>query len=172
LYGRTRNGSGGWKRIHFLFDSLFRVLEGNYTLGNFIYISQVLSMILAEVYYREKIHTTQEQNKHVTDVIRYMHKHLYENLTLEKIVEEFDLSKSYLNAIFQKYTQHAPMDFFINLKMKRACRMLRTTDFYVYEVAQKMGYTDQYYFSRIFKKIVGMSPKEYKNSDTYHASDV
>lgn len=75
-------------------------------------------MILAEVYYREKIHTTQEQNKHVTDVIRYMYKHLYENLTLEKIVEEFDLSKSYLNAIFQKYTQHAPMDFFINLKMK------------------------------------------------------
>lgn len=160
------------ERMHFLFDSLFRVLEGNYTLGNFIYISQVLSMILAEVYYREKIHTTQEQNKHVTDVIRYMYKHLYENLTLEKIVEEFDLSKSYLNAIFQKYTQHAPMDFFINLKMKRACRMLRTTDFYVYEVAQKMGYTDQYYFSRIFKKIVGMSPKEYKNSDTYHASDV
>lgn len=106
----------------------------------------------------------------MTDVIRYMYKHLYENLTLEKIVEEFDLSKSYLNAIFQKYTQHAPMDFFINLKMKWACRMLRTTDFYVYEVAQKMGYADQYYFSRIFKKIVGMSPKEYKNSDTYHYS--
>lgn len=46
------------ERMHFLFDSLFRVLEGNYTLGNFIYISQVLAMILAEIYHREKIHTT------------------------------------------------------------------------------------------------------------------
>ena len=78
------------------------------------------------------------------------------------------MSKSYLNAIFQRYTQHAPMDFFLHLKMKRACRMLRTTDYYVYEVAQKMGYTDQYYFSRIFKRIVGMSPKEYKRSDRYY----
>lgn len=68
-----------WDLIrHFVFDSLFRVLEGNYTLGNFIYMSQVLSMILAEVYYREKIHTTQEQNKHVTDVIRYMYKQMHQ----------------------------------------------------------------------------------------------
>lgn len=159
------------ERMHFLFDLLFRVLEGNYTLGNFIYISQVLSVILAEIYDREKGHTTREQNKHVTAVVRYMYKHLYENLTLEEVTEEFGLSKSYLNAIFQKYTGHAPMDFFIHLKMKRACRMLRTTEYYVYEVAQRLGYADQYYFSRVFKKVVGMSPKEYKNSDTYYYTE-
>lgn len=158
-------------RMQFLFNLLFRVLEGNYTLGNFIYISQVLSLILAETYDREKHNTTLEQNKHVTNVVRYMYKHLEENLTLEEIVEEFELSKSYLNAIFQKYTQHAPMDFFINLKMKKACRLLRTTDLYIYEVAQKMGYVDQYYFSRIFKKVVGMSPKEYRNSEYFHYKD-
>lgn len=155
-------------RMHFLFDLLFRVLEGNYTLGNFIYISQVLSLILAETYDREKGNTTLEQNKHVTNVVKYMYQHLNENLTLEQIVQEFELSKSYLNAVFQKYTQHAPMDFFINLKMKRACEMLRSTDVYVYEVAQALGYTDQYYFSRIFKRVVGMSPREYKNSEYFH----
>lgn len=41
-------------RMQYLFELLFRVLEGNYTLGNFIYISQVLSLILAETYNREK----------------------------------------------------------------------------------------------------------------------
>lgn len=155
-------------RMQFLFELLIRVLESNYTLGNFIYISQVLGMILAETYYREKHHTTQEQNKHVTNVIRYMYKHLEENMTLEQIAQEFQLSKSYLNAIFQKYTQHAPMDFFISLKMKRACQLLRASDCYIYEVAQRLGYSDQYYFSRIFKKIVGMSPKEYRESDAIH----
>lgn len=155
-------------RMHFLFDLLFRVLEGNYTLGNFIYLSQVLSLILAEIYDREKADTTQEQNRHVTNVVRYMYRHLHENLTLEQITEEFELSKSYLNAVFQKYTQHAPMDFFMNLKMKEARRLLKTTDQYVYEIAQSLGYTDQYYFSRIFKRIVGMSPKQYRHSDDFH----
>lgn len=162
------NSENAKNRMHFLFDLLFRVLDGNYTLGNFIYISQVLSLILAETYSREKVNTTLEQNKHVTNVIRYMSKHLEENLSLEDIVEESGLSKSYLNAIFQKYTQHAPMDFFINLKMKRACRLLRITDSYIYEVAQQLGYSDQYYFSRIFKKVVGMSPREYKHNDSIH----
>lgn len=95
--------------MQFLSELLFRVLESNYTLGNFIYISQILEMILSETYYREKHNTTLEQNKHVTNVIRYMYKHLNENLTLEQVVDEFELSKSYLNAIFQKYSQHAPM---------------------------------------------------------------
>lgn len=165
------NSPNSTNRMHFLFDLLFRVLEGNYTLGNFIYISQVLQLILAETYNREKHNTTMEQNKHVTNVVRYMYKHIDENLTLESVVREFELSKSYLNLIFKKYTQHAPMDFFINIKMKRACHLLRTTDMYVYEVAQKLGFADQYYFSRIFKKVVGIPPKEYKNSDYFHFKD-
>lgn len=151
-------------RMMFLFEQLFRVLEGNYTLGNFIYISQVLSLILAETYYREKPHSTQVQNKLVTNVVRYMYKHLDSNLTLEALAREFDLSKSYLCAIFQEYTQHSPMDFYIRLKMKEACKLLRQSNTYIYEVGQRLGYSDPYYFSRIFKKIIGVSPKEYKSS--------
>lgn len=158
-------------RMLFLFELLFRVLEGSYTLGNFIYISQVLSLILAETYNREKHGSSMEQNKHVTDVIRYMQSHLDKNLTLEQLAETFDLSKSYLNAIFKKHTQHAPMDFYTNLKMKEACKLLKVTDLYIYEIAQRLGYKDQYYFSRIFKKVVGISPKEYKHSDYYHYKD-
>ena len=80
------NSQNATNRIQFLFELLFRVLESNYTLGNFIYISQVLEMILSETYHREKHNTTLEQNKHVTNVIRYMYKHLDENLTLEQVV--------------------------------------------------------------------------------------
>ncbi|PXX52019.1 AraC family transcriptional regulator [Hungatella effluvii] len=148
-----------------LFDLLFRSLEGNYTLGNFIYISQVLALILAETYYREKNYNQQEQNIHVTNVVRYMYQHIYENLTLEQLTEVFELSKSYLNLIFKKYTNHTPMDFYLNLKMKEACKMLRSSNMYIYEIGLILGYKDQYYFSRIFKKIIGVSPKEYKYSE-------
>ena len=154
-------------RILFLFELLFSVVEGNYTLGNFQYISHVLQLILSETYQREKHNSTQLQNKYITNIVRYMYRHLSENLTLEQIAGKLDLSKSYPNAIFQKYTKHAPLDFFIKLKMKEACKMLRLSEVYIYEVAQKLGYKDPYYFSRTFKKIIGMSPKEYKNSEFY-----
>lgn len=155
-------------RMMFLFELLFRVLEGNYTLGNFIYISQVLSLLLAEIYHREKKNSTKEQNRHITKVIRYMYRNICRTLTLEQISQEFNLSKSYLNAIFQRYTRHSPMDFFIDLKMKEACKLLRSSQLHIYEVAQELGYADPYYFSRLFKKVVGISPREYQNSEYFH----
>lgn len=152
-------------RMTVLFNLLFRVLERNYTLGNFIYISQVLSLILSEVYFREKVDESTSQNRHVTMVIRFMYQNLAKGLTLEDISEEVQLSKSYLNSIFKQQTGHSPVEFFIHLKMQEACKLLKSTDMYIYEVSSRLGYDDQYYFSRIFKKVVGMSPKEYKNGD-------
>jgi AraC-type DNA-binding domain-containing proteins len=162
------NSGHASNRVMFLFDLLFRALERNYTLGNFIYISQVLSLILAEVFFREKEEEISKQNKHITTIIRYMYRHVMENITLTDISQELDLSKSYINAIFKKYAKRAPIDFFINLKMQEACKLLKSTDMYINEVGVRLGYDDQYYFSRIFKKVVGMSPKEYRNGESFH----
>lgn len=156
-------------RMMVLFNLLFRVLERNYTIGNFIYISQVLSLILSEIYFREKVDESSVQDRHVTMVIRYMCQHLRENLTLEEISEEVQLSKSYLNAVFKAQTGKSPVEFFIHLKMQEACKLLKSTDYYIYEVSSELGYTDQYYFSRIFKKVVGVSPKDYKNGDYFYS---
>lgn len=155
-------------RVMVLFKLLFRVLEKNYTLGNFIYISQVLSLILSEIYFRERVDESAVQDRHVTYVIRYMYQNLYRNLTLQEIADEVELSKSYLNAIFKAQTGRAPVEFFIHLKMQEACKLLKSTDMYVYEVSRELGYEDQYYFSRIFKKVVGVSPKDYKNGDYFY----
>lgn len=155
-------------QMNYLFDQLFRVLDGSYSLGNFIYLSQILSVILSEAYHREQENGMVEQNKHVTNIIKYMHQHIGENLSMERICEEVKLSKSYVNAIFFKCTKHAPMEFFTDLKMREACRMLRSTNLYVYEIAQQLGYKDPYYFSRLFKKVVGISPKEYKNDSLFY----
>jgi len=152
-------------RIMTLFQILFRALERNYTQGNFIYISQVLSLILSEIYFREKADEVSKQNKHVTTVIRYMYRHIHENLRLEDLSREFDLSKSYINAIFKKYANRAPIDFFINLKMQEACKLLKSTDLYIGEISSMLGYEDPYYFSRIFKKVTGVSPREYKRGE-------
>ncbi len=149
-------------RMLFLFESLYQVLQSNYTIGNFIYITQVLSMILAETYYAEKEDSTLSQNKMVTNVIRYMYQHLNKLLSLDGVCQEFRVSKSYMNVIFREYTKETPMNFFIKMKMKEACKLFKSTDMLIYEVAGQLGYKDPYYFSRLFKKIVGVSPQKYK----------
>lgn len=152
-------------RMIYLFELLFKVLEDNYTLGNFIYISNCLQVILTETYYRQNFSSMETQNKQATVLIRYMYKNLNKNLTLEDLSLEFKLSKSYINLVFKESTGYSPIEFFNDLKMKRACRLLRTTDKYIYEIAFEMGYKDQYYFSRIFTKTIGVSPKTYRKSN-------
>lgn len=155
--GQTTN------RMMYLFNLLFHVLDEPYCLGNFAYMAQVLSLILSETYMKVCAGNLSGQNVHVSNIIRYMNEHLEENLTLNDLVKRFGLSKSYLNAIFHKYTKQPPIDLFVSLKMTEACKLLHSTDMYIYEVAQAVGYKDQYYFSRIFKKVVGISPTEYRS---------
>ena len=95
-----------------LFKLLFRVLERNYTLGNFIYISQVLALILSEIYFREKMDESTTSDRHVTQVVRYMYQNLNKNLTLSDISREVELSKSYLNAIFKAQTENLRWNFY------------------------------------------------------------
>jgi AraC-like DNA-binding protein len=55
------------------------------------------------------------------------------------------------------------MDYFIHLKIQNACKLLYLTDMTVREVSFELGYDDPYYFSRLFKKVMGISPMQYRN---------
>ena len=84
---------------------------------------------------------------------------------MEEIALEAQLSKSYVNHIFNEYAQKSPIDFLIHIKMQEACKLLKSIDSRVSEVANQVGYDDPYYFSRIFKKVIGVSPRDYKNGN-------
>ena len=102
------------------------------------------------------------KSQYLNRVITYMKDHLQENLTLTRIAREAGLSESYLNAVFKECVKCAPMDDYINMKMEQACYLLCNTDMHIYQVAQYLGYDNQYYFSRAFKKVLGVPPKKYK----------
>ena len=102
------------------------------------------------------------KSQYLNRVITYMRDHLQENLTLTRIAREAGLSESYLNAVFKECVKCAPMDYYINMKMDKACYLLCNTDMHIYQVAQYLGYDNQYYFSRAFKKVLGVHPKKYK----------
>lgn len=83
-------------------------------------------------------------------------------LNLRSLSEELNISGSYLSTIFKKETGLTLTDHIANRRVDRAMELLRTTRLQVQTVAQHCGIVDVHYFSRIFKRITGQTPREYR----------
>lgn len=98
----------------------------------------------------------------ITASILYMKENLSNKLSVEEIARRFNLSTSYFSTVFKKNTGMSPIDYFIQLKIQRACQLLYIDDSKIKKIAADLGYDDPYYFSRAFKKCMGISPEQYK----------
>jgi AraC-like DNA-binding protein len=92
-----------------------------------------------------------------------MLEHLTERMQVSRLASLINVSSSYYFALFKKETGYAPIDFFIHLRMRRACLLLETTTLSVKEIADALGYDDAFYFSRLFKSVTSMAPTDYRS---------
>lgn len=99
----------------------------------------------------------------VDEAIQYMQENLHMNLSLQDLCNFSHYSPSRFSNLFRQKTGYAPIDYFIQLKMQKASQLLDFTDRSIKEVAASFGFDDPYYFSRRFRKVVGMSPKNYRS---------
>lgn len=97
----------------------------------------------------------------VETVIHYMAEYYPEPIHLEQLADILQISSSYLGSIFKEVTGKSPIDYLINIRINKAKELLRD-GYMVTETAQKVGFGDVFYFSKCFKKQVGMSPTDYK----------
>jgi AraC-like DNA-binding protein len=93
-----------------------------------------------------------------------MKENLQENLTLDELARKACVSASYLSALFKQKTHYSPMHLYTSLKIQRASQLLRVSKMPIKQIAEEMGYTDQYSFSRSFKQIMGTSPKKFREN--------
>lgn len=97
----------------------------------------------------------------IPKIISYIENHYTEPLSLKLIANTFQLSSSYLSTLFNKYTGTNFSDYVNQIKINHAKELLQNNSITLQELAEILGYTDPYYFSRVFKKIEGMSVREY-----------
>ncbi|WP_177181370.1 AraC family transcriptional regulator [Halanaerobium salsuginis] len=146
-----------------LFRQLSTTFENGFTINNLIYASQLLGHLLALIYYPPvKLTKKLNENSYVEQTINYFQTHLDQTITLKKLADYNNLSASHLSRIFKEETGYSPIDFFIHLKIKKACQLLDMTNLSIKAIAARLGYSDQYYFSRIFKKIMNLPPSKYR----------
>lgn len=98
----------------------------------------------------------------INQALNYIKYHYMEKISLDDVADEMNISKHYLSSIFKKETGEN-MSLYINkLRIEKAKQLLLESDIKIKEVFEKVGYSDQQYFSKVFKKITGKTVVEYK----------
>ena len=103
------------------------------------------------------------QDKYLARACEIIRSRYQEDLTLKNVADELNISDSYLGKLFKTKTSYTFLEVLTLYRIKGAVDLLKNTDLKVYEIAYAIGYGDAKYFSKVFRKIVGIKPMEFKN---------
>lgn len=150
-----------------LFEEIFRTLEMGYSRENMQYACSVFHHYLGTLHniqqYRNAAKKQDGQVDAVTASIHYMQENIEKKLTLEELAAYTGYCPSHYCVLFGKRTGYTPLAYFNQLKIQKACSLLDFTEMKINQICYKIGMDDTFYFSRLFSKIMGMSPREYRN---------
>jgi len=149
-----------------LFDDIYGNLERGYGNENVCYASMCLWHYLSSFLYNDKFNLSEKkdfkQDTIIEPSINFMQKHLSQMLRLSDLAESVNVSTPHYSYLFRQKTGFAPIEYFNQLKVQKACQYLLFTDLRIKEIAEQLGIEDPYYFSRMFTRLMGLSPKEYR----------
>jgi AraC-like DNA-binding protein len=91
-----------------------------------------------------------------------MLENLKNKLSLKQLAKEVKLSDSYFSRLFLRRTGFPPIEYFNQLRIQHSCRLLDNKMLSIADVAREVGFDDQFYFSRLFRKVMNQSPREYR----------
>ncbi len=109
-------------------------------------------------------HSLEKYSASVRDCLNYIDFHYMEPLSLEGLASRFSVNKNYLSGRFHKESGMTVTDYINQIRIKRAVALMSSTSASMQDIAVQCGFEDANYFSRIFKKIHGETPREYRKS--------
>ena len=138
--------------------SIWSTRDTGYLLKCRSLISDILYMMIRE-------NTESPVQNPYADKLDALKLHIAKNYTktfsINELAEITGISPSYFRMLFKKHTGYSAIQYQNRIKINKACDMLKSRTFNITEIAYAVGYSDVYYFSRIFKKTMGISPSEY-----------
>ena len=146
------------------FETLIETRKTGYSRRSFVHASNLLRQMLA--YLSAVAPAVQAKTQHNMDldgIHALMEEKLHGQLELATLAQHANLSKYHFSNKYKALTGHSPIQHFLHLKMERACYLLDISGISIKDVSRTLGYEDSYYFSRLFKKIIGVAPRQYRN---------
>lgn len=105
---------------------------------------------------------SQAHRQVVPEILTFIHAHVDQALTVKTLETQFNISARHLVRVFRKEVGQSPKAYILSAKLAEAKRLLTMTDQTISHVARHVGFTDPYYFSRLFQEKVGRSPSEFR----------
>lgn len=138
-----------------------------------IHLTTRLGALLLILYKNEKPNALMDHTEMVVrDIVHFLKSNVNRSLSSKEISDHMHLSYQYLCAIFKRKNQVSILVYHTNLRIAEACRLLRETRLNISEVSDSIGYSNPFYFSNVFKKIIGKSPRNYLDDITRHGDAV
>lgn len=123
------------------------------------WLFQILSNIFREII-DKKIGCPDD---HLNLIINYIEMNYHKGISLEDVANYVNLNSSYLSKLFKEQYNINISTYITNRKMERAKELLENSDMSVLNIAMELSYNESNYFSKVFKKVVGMTPSQFKN---------
>ena len=129
------------------------------------------NILLAEAFFREiLIIASNELNenryqKKLNDILEYINHNYHENLTLSTLSKTFSVSDSYIARMFKTRLGMTPSEYINTVRIESACNLLLNSKMKIGDIAYKTGFYSPYYFSRVFKKIHGITPGGFRKNE-------
>jgi len=98
----------------------------------------------------------------ISEIKQYIGNHYHENISLASLSNLFFINLHYLSQLFKEKTGQTYLDYLTQVRIERSKELLRTSDLKIYEICQKVGYSDTTHFSKVFEKTIGHKPSEYR----------
>lgn len=109
------------------------------------------------------VHSSKMSDFYIKEAIHFIEQNFQNNITVEEIASVCGINRSYFGKIFRKSIGRSPQEFLMNYRMVKATELLKLTSLSIAEIGSAVGYENQLHFSRAFKTIYGVSPREWRN---------
>ncbi|GAB2587275.1 AraC family transcriptional regulator [Spirosoma areae] len=153
-------------------NAIFRQIAATflkgYSAANLLFANLMLRQYIATFVFPEQFSPDSSAKIPISPTeksILFMQQNLSKPLTLKSIAESVNLSVSFLSGKFKQQTGYAPIEYFNYLRVQKACQLLHFSELRISEVASQIGMDDPLYFSRLFKKQMGLSPLQYRRNE-------
>ncbi|MDD5260288.1 MAG: AraC family transcriptional regulator [Methylacidiphilales bacterium] len=140
-------------------------MAGGHERFNLIAASTALAGFLGLIHLRQSVMKQRERTteENIQETIDFMRANLARPISLRELAQLAHMSVSRYETAFTRSTGCSSIHYFNRMKIEKACRLLSETQLPAKTICAEIGYEDPYYFSRLFKKMVGVSPAYYRN---------
>ena len=105
--------------------------------------------------------TPSSSSQYVLAAIKYIQFNYSHDISVDDIAKAVGVSRSHLYRVFMSNVGQSPIDYLTGYRISEACSLLKNTGLSIAEIAVSVGFFDQFYFSRVFKKVKGVPPSKY-----------